>query len=140
MNVVKKALIGLLIINLMVSGASASFFDWIYPKATQQKEISFQDFYDKTVAPLNTNNNIELIGVYLKSYGVTSIRVRVIDYKQDFYVGQGIGATLLVPAVVDGTFYLSSGQVKQIAEMLKDGKLSYFEKLGISLILNKGIK
>jgi len=140
MNVVKKALIGLLIVNLLVSGASASFFDWFNPKVTQQKQIPFQEFYDKTVSPLNTDANIELIGAYLKRYGATTIRVRVIDYHNNFYVGQGIGATLLVPASVDQTFNLTSGQVRQIADMLKDGKLTYFEEWRISMLAYRGMK
>lgn len=130
---IKKALLLLLCINIIVSTSQAGIFDFL----KQNEKETINSFYETTILPLNTPGNIKLVSSYMESKGVSSIKIHVTDYDSDFYIVKDHGVyTNIYPtgANQDKTITLSSQQIRSIASILQDGKITYFEKIELYLM------
>lgn len=121
----------------MVNVASAGIldFNWLFPAAPAQQETPQDDrgaalyiFYTQTIIPLNTPQNIQHLTTYMQSKNVQAVQVHLTDLDKDFYIVSGEGTTLNRPVSIDKSLKLTTGQVKDIAGMLVDGQISYWEQ------------
>ncbi len=156
-----KKLISIAIILLLsIGSAQASIFSDIFnfiispsnpapqqPTPTYPSQVSpvqienkddFKAFLD-ALTVLNTNANIQELNAVMGEYGVKTVKVRVSDYKETFYVvyGQGIVADYPIPTY-DREIVLTSSQIKRISEYLYDGKLDSFDRWMIYAIYKMG--
>jgi len=137
-----KSLIILIMLSLIVIPAQANIFDDIRNILTPpQKHFITQDgdpfkaYYDTSIAPLNTAQNINFVSSYMT---MDVLRVYVTDYNQNFYIFKNYG-TSYAPTFVNQEqnqyVSLTSEQIKDIANMISDNNLDYFEQVKIWAML-----
>jgi hypothetical protein len=132
----KLLILTMLCISLYAAPAGAAFFS--LPWGNNNHD-SYDSFFNKTVLPLNTQNNIQLATSKMSQYNITAIKVNVIDYKQSFYVVNGIGLSKNIVGSPDKTIKLTSGQIRNLAKILQDGKVTYFESWQLGYYM-RGLK
>lgn len=142
----KHTIYTFLVILLMINVASAGFFDNLRYRYTPQQPRSqpisnptddFKTLYDE-VLRYNTPQNINLLGGYMQNYGVSVIKIHVVELNRDFYILKGVGIVSQTSFQVDKTIKLTRPQIRRIESFIADGQLSQFEQWQLWIMYKSG--
>lgn len=122
-----------LAILLTVNVASAYFWDgWITtsPKETPISHPASQ--FNPFV--LNTPANIKMLDKEMDDYHTKAIKVKVLGLNSTYYLVKGQGV-LAKYHTNDKEIVLEKNEAEKIVGMLRDGKIDFFERVQISIML-----
>lgn len=94
---------------------------------------------DNDVDGLATQPNLEQLYAVMDSKGYTAIRVDVEEagvVKRTYYLVKDVGVVRSYSGDVDETFRITYDQAMDIEEMVRDGDVTFTEKVEIAHILN----
>lgn len=144
----KRTTVLLLAFILLSAPAHASILDDIFQKIMPQPvtvqsdnqivQTTYKDDFGVflyNLMSLNTPGNVQKLTEEMQKQGISAIKVRVIDYGQDFYVVSGKGVTGYNEKS-DRSYQLTKSQITKINDLVQDGDVTFGDKIRIQLIMN----